>query len=60
VAGVALRRPAKRQAQVNGKKWKEDEKSLDQLRADPVDGIVTRTKSLTLIKLEGRDDRVQS
>ena len=45
---------ARRQAQVNGKKWKEDEESLDQLRADQVDGIVTRTKGFTPIKLDGQ------
>ena len=60
VAGVALKKAAaRRQAQVNGKKWKEDEESLDQLRADQVDGIVTRTKGFTPIKLDGADDRVQ-
>jgi hypothetical protein len=54
VAGVALKKAAaRRQAQVNGKKWKEDEESLDQLRADQVDGIVTRTKGSTPIKLDG-------
>jgi hypothetical protein len=55
VAGAALKKAAaRRQAQVNGKKWKEDEESLDQLRADQVDGIVTRTKGFTPIKLDGQ------
>ena len=54
VAGAALKKAAaRRQAQVNGKKWKEDEENLEQLRADQVDGIVTRTKGFTPIKLEG-------
>ena len=35
VAQAALKRAAaRRQAQVNGKKWKEDEESLDQLRRE--------------------------
>src|SRR5215471_14851061 len=52
VAGAALKKAAaRRQAQINGKKWKEDEESLEQLRADQVDGIVTRTKSFSPIKL---------
>ena len=55
IAGAALKKAAaRRQAQVNGKKWKEDEESLDQLRADQVDGIVTRTKGFTPIKLDGQ------
>ena len=55
VAAAALKKAAaRRQAQINGRKWKEDEESLDQLRADQVDGIVTRTKSFTPIKLDGK------
>ena len=55
VAGAALKKSAaRRQAQVNGRKWKEDEESLDQLRADQVDGIVTRTKGFTPIRLDGQ------
>jgi hypothetical protein len=58
VAGAALKKAAaRRQAQVNGKKWKEDEESLEQLRADQVDGIVTRTKSFSPIKLG--DDTIE-
>jgi hypothetical protein len=54
VAGAALKKAAaRRQALINGKKWKEDEESLEQLRADQVDGIVTRTKGFTPIKLDG-------
>ena len=53
VAQAALKRAAaRRQAHVNGKKWKEDEESLDQLRAENVDNIVTRTKGFTPIKLD--------
>src|ERR1700750_749412 len=55
VAAAALKKAAaRRQAQINGRKWKEDEESLEQLRADQVDGIVTRTKSFTPIKLDGK------
>jgi hypothetical protein len=55
VAGAALKKAtARRQAQINGKKWKEDEESLDQLRVENVDNIVTRTKSFTPIKLDGQ------
>ena len=55
VAQAALKRAAaRRQAHVNGKKWKEDEESLDQLRAENVDNIVTRTKGFTPIKLDGQ------
>ena len=55
VAQAALKRTAaRRQGQVNGKKWKEDEESLDQLRAENVDNIVTRTKGFTPIKLDGQ------
>jgi hypothetical protein len=51
VASAALKKAAaRRQAQINGKKWKEDEESLEQLRAEQVDGIVTRTKSFSPIK----------
>jgi hypothetical protein len=55
VAGAALKKAAaRRQAQANGKKWKEDEESLDQVRAENVDNIVTRTKGFTPIKLDGQ------
>jgi hypothetical protein len=55
VAAAALKKAAaRRQAQINGRKWKEDEESLEQLRADQVDGIVTRTKGFTPIKFEGK------
>jgi hypothetical protein len=58
VAGAALKKAAaRRQAQINGKKWKEDEESLEQLRAEQVDGIVTRTKSFSPIKLG--DDTIE-
>jgi hypothetical protein len=54
VAGAALKKAAaRRQAQVNGRKWKEDEESLDQLRAENVDNIVARTKGFTPTRLNG-------
>jgi hypothetical protein len=55
VAGAALKKAAaRRQAQANGKKWKEDEESLEEIRAENVDNIVTRTKGFTPIKLDGQ------
>jgi hypothetical protein len=55
VAGAALKKAtARRQAQINGRKWKEDEENLDQLRVENVDNIVTRTKSFTPIRLDGQ------
>jgi hypothetical protein len=55
VADAALRKAAaRRQAQINGRKWKEDEESLEQLRAENVDNIVARTKGFTPIKLDGQ------
>jgi len=55
VAGAALKKAAaRRQAQANGRKWKEDEQSLDQVRAENVDNIVLRTKGFTPIKLDGQ------
>jgi hypothetical protein len=55
VAGAALKKAAaRRQAQANGKKWKEDEESLEQIRVENVDSIVTRTKNFTPIKLDGQ------
>jgi hypothetical protein len=54
VAGASLKRSAaRRQAQANGKKWKEDEETLEQIRVENVDNIVTRTKGFTPIKLDG-------
>jgi hypothetical protein len=54
VAGAALKKSAaRRQAQVNGRKWKEDEESLEQLRTENVDNIIARTKSFTPMKLNG-------
>jgi hypothetical protein len=54
LAGAALKKAAaRRQAQVNGRKWKEDEESLDQLRAENVDNIIARTKGFTPIRLDG-------
>jgi hypothetical protein len=55
VAGAALKKAAaKRQAQANGKKWKEDEESFDQIRVENVENIVTRTKGFTPIKLDSQ------
>lgn len=42
---------AQKQARVNGKKYKEDEPSPDQLRAENVETIVGRTKTFTPVKL---------
>lgn len=42
---------AQKQARVNGKKWKEDEQSIDQLRESNADNIVARTKTFTPVKL---------
>lgn len=42
---------AQKQARVNGKKWKEDEQSIDQLRDENVKNIVARTKSFTPVKM---------
>jgi hypothetical protein len=54
VAGAALKKAAaRRQAQVNGRKWKEDKENLDQLRAENVDNIVARTKGFTPTRLNG-------
>jgi hypothetical protein len=55
VAGASLKKAAaKRQAQANGRKWKEDEESFDQIRVENVDNIVTRTKGFSPIKLDGQ------
>jgi hypothetical protein len=55
VADAALKKAAaRRQAQINGRKWKEDSESLDQLRAENVDNIVARTKGFTPIRLDGQ------
>jgi hypothetical protein len=55
VAAAALKKAAaKRQAQANGKKWKEDEESLEQLRSEQVENIVARLKSFTPVKLDGQ------
>jgi hypothetical protein len=54
VGGAALKKAAaRRQAQANGKKWKEDEQSLEEIRVENVDNIVARTKGFTPIKLNG-------
>lgn len=42
---------ARRQAQTNGKKWKEDEQDLDELRADNIASIVARTKTFSPVNL---------
>ncbi|SHJ70025.1 hypothetical protein SAMN05444159_1263 [Bradyrhizobium lablabi] len=44
---------AQKQARVNGKKWKEEEQSIDHLRADNVASIVARTKTFTPVKISG-------
>jgi hypothetical protein len=42
---------AQKQARVNGKKWKEDVQSADDLQSETIGNIVARTKSFTPIKL---------
>lgn len=42
---------AQKQARVNGKKWKEDPQSADDLRAETIASIVARTKTFTPVKL---------
>lgn len=44
---------AQKQARVNGKKWKEDEPTVDEVRATNADNILARTKSFTPVKLGG-------
>lgn len=43
----------KEQATVNGKKWKPEERSLDDIRRENVGNIVDRTKGFTPVKLNG-------
>jgi hypothetical protein len=43
----------KEQAQVNNKKWKAEERSLDDVRNENVDSILERTKDFTPVKLNG-------
>jgi hypothetical protein len=43
----------KEQAQVNGKKWKPEDRSLDDVRSENVANIVERTKAFTPVKLNG-------
>lgn len=42
---------AQRQARINGKKWKDDEQSPDQLRAQNIDNIVARVKAFTPVDM---------
>ncbi|MGY4288894.1 hypothetical protein ACVWXO_008114 [Bradyrhizobium sp. LM2.7] len=52
----ALRKAAaRRQAQANNRKWKEDEQTPDDLTRENVDGIVARTKGFSTIKLNGEE-----
>lgn len=44
---------AKEQAQVNGKKWKPEDRNLDDIRNENVSSIVERTKTFTPVKLNG-------
>lgn len=46
---------AQKQARVNGKKWKEEDQSIDQIRADNVDNIVARTKAFTPVNWNGKE-----
>ncbi len=43
----------KEQAQINGKKWKPEDRSLDEIRSENVANIVERTKTFTPVKLNG-------
>jgi hypothetical protein len=45
---------AKEQAQVNGKKWKPEDKALDDLKRENVNNIIERTKTFTPVKLNGQ------
>jgi hypothetical protein len=55
VAREALNKAAaRRQAQANGRKWKESAETFDQLRAENVENIVARTKTFSPIKLDGQ------
>lgn len=42
---------AQKQARINGKKWKEDAQSADDLRAETIASIVARTKTFTPVKM---------
>lgn len=44
----------KEQARVNGKKWKAEDETVDELRAKNVDNIVARTKDFTPVKMDGQ------
>ena len=43
----------KEQAQVNGKKWKAEERSLDDVRQENVRNILERTKGFTPVRING-------
>lgn len=43
----------KEQAQVNHKKWKPEEESMDEIRARTVDNMVARTKDFSPLKMSG-------
>lgn len=54
VAREALRQQrAKEQAQVNGKKWKAEDESMDEIRASTVDNIVGRLKEFSPVRING-------
>ena len=44
---------AKEQAQVNGKKWKAEERSIDEISSENVRNIVDRLKEFTPVRLNG-------
>lgn len=48
-------RRAQEAASVNRRKWKPDEQTPDEARAEMVDGIVTRVKSFTPVRLNGEE-----
>lgn len=45
---------AQQEARINGKKWKADDQSIDDMRAKNVDNIVARTASFTPVKMAGQ------
>src|SRR4051812_39278459 len=54
VSREALKKSAaRRQAQVNGKKWKEEAQNPDEVRAENADHIVGRTKAFSDVTLNG-------
>lgn len=52
VSREALREAAaQKAARINGKKWKEEDTSVDQVRDENVQAVIARTKTFTPVKL---------